>query len=274
VKASFAIVRSGILDYLLRGEIGYPEFGIYVAIHLQADFSTGIWWGSAPRLASIAPRATTLREVQRWMQTLTKTRLIRPFHAQGARGNYPVLINKYDVKIGALKGKRLNAWRSDSWKNPAYEPCVETGALDDTEGSDVTIIERAPYQYSRTKRQNAVPTLGNAPSQDAITLALRLKQQIVRNIPTFKHTERMERKWARDADVMLRLDGRTTQQICELIDWCQQDRFWQTIILSMSKLREKFDQLTAKKNASAKGGRNHAEQRDIDNLKIAGFRVA
>ena len=42
---------------------------------------------------------------------------------------------------------------------------------------------------------------------------------------------------------MLDRDGRTVEQVRYLIDWSQRDEFWRTNILSMSKLREKFDQL-------------------------------
>jgi hypothetical protein len=132
----YAILRSGILEHLLAGKLGYPEVGVYATIHLQADFSTGVWVGSAPRLFAAAPRGTSLRQIQRWMRTLVEIGFLRPFHEQGSRGNYPVLIDKYDVKVGALRGMRLNAWKSEFWKKPFYEPCAD----DDAEG----VAEGAP----------------------------------------------------------------------------------------------------------------------------------
>ena len=44
---------------------------------------------------------------------------------------------------------------------------------------------------------------------------------------------------------MRRIDKRTEEQIRYLIEWCQQDSFWQGNILSTKKLREKFDTLVA-----------------------------
>ena len=273
MRSSFAIIRSGILDYLLRGEIGYRELGIYVAIHLQADFKTGIWWGSAPRLLSGSQRAMSLRQVQRSMQILRRARLLRPFHVLGVRSNYPVLINKYEVKIGTLKGKRLNAWASASWQKPTYESCVEADALDDAVDDIVAAVERAPYQYPRRNIQEAVPP-SNVPSSDGIKLAAHLRERILINNPTARISKRQERGWAMVADLMIRVDDRPPFRILELMDWAEADPFWRTNILSMSKLREKFDQLTIKMNTCAKGGFNRAEQRDIDNLRIAGFRVS
>lgn len=145
VSASFAIIRGGILDHLVRGRVGLFELGLYTVVHLQADFSTGIWWGSAPRLVGSAPRGTSLRDVQRGLETLKDCSFLRPFHIEGKRGNYPVLIHKYDVRIGAQKGKRLNAWKSLSWEKRTYEVCAEDVAE--------SVAEDAPYQYSVDSNQ-------------------------------------------------------------------------------------------------------------------------
>jgi len=42
---------------------------------------------------------------------------------------------------------------------------------------------------------------------------------------------------------MMTVDGRTEQQIHAAIDWCQSDEFWRSNVLSMPKLREKYEQL-------------------------------
>ena len=49
--------------------------------------------------------------------------------------------------------------------------------------------------------------------------------------------------WTDAARLMLDRDGRTEDEIHAAIDWCQSHHFWRTNILSMPKLREKFDQL-------------------------------
>jgi hypothetical protein len=150
----FAILRSGILDHLLAGKLGYGELGIYAAVHLQADFRTGIWIGSAPRILATAPRGTSLREVQRRLQTLTEIRFLRPFHTHGARGNFPWLIDKYEVKLGALKGKRLNAWQSVSWRSPFYECCAQDDADSVADARAEGVAEDAPYHESGGSRKD------------------------------------------------------------------------------------------------------------------------
>ena len=55
--------------------------------------------------------------------------------------------------------------------------------------------------------------------------------------------------WSKDVDKMIRIDNRTEEQIKYIIDWLysgtSQANFWRKNILSISKLRQKFDQLIA-----------------------------
>jgi hypothetical protein len=81
------------------------------------------------------------------------------------------------------------------------------------------------------------------PSHEAEKLAALLASEIRRNKPDYRIKPSQERQWAMTADRMLRLDGRQPEQIAELIRWAQRDEFWCSNILSMEKLREKFDQL-------------------------------
>ena len=43
--------------------------------------------------------------------------------------------------------------------------------------------------------------------------------------------------------MMIRLDGRTPERIEAVIRWCREDAFWQSNILSTTKLRKHFDRL-------------------------------
>lgn len=49
--------------------------------------------------------------------------------------------------------------------------------------------------------------------------------------------------WRDAARRLIDRDGRSVEQIIRAIDWCQDDDFWRSNILSMPKLREKYDQL-------------------------------
>lgn len=54
--------------------------------------------------------------------------------------------------------------------------------------------------------------------------------------------------WADDVRKMNQLDHRPFEKIHKMIDWCQLDTFWQTNILSASKLRSKYDTMAAQAN--------------------------
>lgn len=156
----FIPIYPGILDYLLRGDISRSEFGLYVVMHAQADFSTGIWTGSAPRIAGSAPRGAELRAIQREMQRLADIGLVKHFHKHGARGNFPWLINKYICRFGALRGKQLNAALSTSLRDLRYESCAESDAE--------SVAVSAPYQEVRVKREEKLKPPARVTPEDSL----------------------------------------------------------------------------------------------------------
>jgi hypothetical protein len=64
------------------------------------------------------------------------------------------------------------------------------------------------------------------------------------------HKEPNISAWAKEVDKMIRIDKRTPEQIKAVINWCQQDSFWQNNILSTAKLREQYDKLFLKMKQS------------------------
>ena len=78
------------------------------------------------------------------------------------------------------------------------------------------------------------------------------------------------KRWHDAARLMLERDGRSEEQIHRAIDWCQDDEFWRSNILSMPKLREKYDQLRLAANRS--NGRTTTKDR-VRQAAEAGRRV-
>lgn len=75
-------------------------------------------------------------------------------------------------------------------------------------------------------------------------LSLRLLKNIRKNNAEFK--EPNLQNWSDVFRLMMERDRRSEEQIAYLIDWCQQDSFWKSNILSPAKLRKHFDQLFLK----------------------------
>lgn len=68
----------------------------------------------------------------------------------------------------------------------------------------------------------------------------------------------LEPNWAQWANVirlMRELDLRSHRDICEQYDWVSRDAFWCSNVLSPQKLRQKWDQLTARRNAAPVTGK-------------------
>lgn len=50
---------------------------------------------------------------------------------------------------------------------------------------------------------------------------------------------------------LIRIDKHTEEEIIEMIDWCQADEFWHTVILSTTKLRKHFETMKIRKEQGA-----------------------
>ncbi|PKN37678.1 MAG: hypothetical protein CVU62_08105 [Deltaproteobacteria bacterium HGW-Deltaproteobacteria-2] len=77
-----------------------------------------------------------------------------------------------------------------------------------------------------------------------IRLAELLLKNILSRLPGYKKPN--IQSWARHIDFMIRIDKRDPSDISKVIEWSQQDKFWQSNILSTGKLRKQYDQLKAK----------------------------
>lgn len=79
------------------------------------------------------------------------------------------------------------------------------------------------------------------------------------------------KRWEDACRLMLDRDGRTPEQVAYLIDWSQSDSFWKSNILSMPKLRDKFDQLRLQAT-SRNGPSNSNQKQDQINARAARLR--
>ncbi len=114
-------------------------------------------------------------------------------------------------------------------------------------------------------RRRETPVNQAEPSEEAQNLASLLRKRILENNPKAKITAKQFSKWAVEADRMMRLDKRTAEEVRDLINWSQADMFWSKNILSMTKLREQFDQLTVRRKSKQK--QNEGEYGESEDYK-------
>ena len=56
-------------------------------------------------------------------------------------------------------------------------------------------------------------------------------------------TPRITAAWRKQARLMIDRDGRSVEEITRIIDWVDGNDFWRANVLSLPKLRQKFDTL-------------------------------
>ena len=128
--------------------------------------------------------------------------------------------------------KKLNRERANKRRNPNSNAVVRTDksnnnafiTLPDTDtdtDTDIKIVEHLLHKDLATLL--ALRIFANGSKQPAVTL-----------------------EWIKDIRLMMERDNRTYDEIHYIINWCQDDLFWRSNILSPSKLRKQFDQLVLK----------------------------
>lgn len=114
--------------------------------------------------------------------------------------------------------------------------------FDDTTPLKMSTVE-VPSPYIGKKKNNTLTSKQVRPDVQEVCehLSRRIKENSVK-----KGTGTITTQWREDARKLIDLDGVKPGVIHAVIDWCQNDSFWKGNILSMRKLREKFDQLALK----------------------------
>jgi hypothetical protein len=110
------------------------------------------------------------------------------------------------------------------------------------------------------KKPKAKPDDG-APREDVERICQHLAARI-----EAKGSKRpsVTKTWRDEARLMLDNDGRPEENVHKAIDWCQDSGFWHSKVMSVPKLREKFDQLRLEADQERKrrsGSNGHGDMR-------------
>lgn len=120
-SGGFIAVRRGLLEHLRRGKLTELEALTFIIILGLANPHTGIWWGSAKSLWGEYPFYGNERRARRALEGLASKWYIKRLSTPGKHSNYPILIDKYEVKVGEKVGLRLNARKSRNERRLCYE---------------------------------------------------------------------------------------------------------------------------------------------------------
>ena len=131
-------LRRGLTEHLRAGRLNLFELGVYAHLLFCADFRTGIQLNSAIHIYYSTGQQDPIRNIQRALECLEKAEYIKRFIVKGKKGDYPILIHRYEVTDGALKGQRLDALSTTTPSELVYFPSVDVDVDNDADG-DVTL---------------------------------------------------------------------------------------------------------------------------------------
>lgn len=146
----------------------------------------------------------------------------------------------------ATQGLLINIDNYGVYQNPKnYE---SNGEDNDEKVMRATREQREPNNINKNVKNAENEKKGNTsrPKFEIydMELAELLFKRMRENNPSVKQPNL--NKWAEEVRLMRERDQRTVEQIKYLINWTQNDSFWKANILSISKLRKKWDQLVIK----------------------------
>lgn len=151
-----------------------------------------------------------------------------------------------------LRNRRM--WREDKLKRQAALRKKKQRQRDLKNGvsrsshKDVTTAIPSPIPFPVTKVTKEIKIKNK---EHSLFLSNLLLEKIKERNPKFKKPDIM--KWAVHIDRLIRLNKRNPDEIKKVIEWCQDDDFWQDNVLSTAKLRKQYDQLFLKWQKATKG---------------------
>lgn len=143
------------------------------------------------------------------------------------------------AQVEALKAKRAEAGRKGGRARAANQANAEASATANGKHSG-TKIQPPTETYTDNSGTTFLRTSDEPPRDDVERVCQHLADAVKANGSKRPH---VSERWRTEARRLIDLDGRTPDQIIRAIDWCQSDAFWRANVLSMPKLREKYDQL-------------------------------
>lgn len=215
-----------------------------------------------PSVGRLARKANiSERTVQRCIQSLIGLGELEVEFGSGHRASrYTVLMKEGRQSVTPPADEKVD--RGDNL-SPQPRQTDTTGASDchpsgDTAGT-LTVLEPSVEPSENHPGSAAAPRDAGrkpkAPKTDpAVVDALcKLLADLIEQNGSKRPT--VTKAWQDACRLMIERDDRDPVKITNAIKWCQADEFWRANILSMPKLREKYDQIRLAAQRQANGGR-------------------
>jgi len=148
-------------------------------------------------------------------------------------------------------------------KQKVKHACAVLKELEDrVVGCEVSLKNLQDLRHLLEKPHTTDKKTTGSVSLGALELCSKLWELIQERKRNFRRPDMVQ--WGHDMDKIIRIDKRTPQELGEIIEWCQQDDFWQNNILSPSKLRKQLDRLELQMQRDHKWKRNRSVASTVD----------
>ena len=219
--------------------LGLEYRGLMHSILVRTNHKPQIFRGYGVPVGSLAV------VVSKWCEELglTRQKLQRMLHKLESKPDEFIKIQNVGNRFLIIKVLNWHLYQSPP-KDERATDVTTNNTTDNTTDVTTTVTTEQEDKNNNTKNPPISPLEGG----EAFRLSELLFSLIQQNNPKAKKPN--FKTWARTMDRMIRLDGRTTADLEEVIKWCQANEFWHTNILSVAKLRKQFDQLWLKMRGS------------------------
>ncbi len=144
----------------------------------------------------------------------------------------------------------------EAYRNRIVDLPTKPDCLRKKPGNDRDNLRKKPLNEMKVNETKDKRSLSEKFSDDSLEMkmAVYMKERILETYPGAKIPTNLN-AWCGTLDRLMRIDGRTKEQIAAVMKWIYADEFWCTNIRSPEKLREKWDTiwLQMQKQAVKKG---------------------
>jgi len=134
------------------------------------------------------------------------------------------------------------------WKKPYKSTKKRRSAEEDKNDAQVVPIREEKRKEEKREENTSVISPKKISDTD-IRLTNLLIEKILENDPKSRVqriAQKRKENWHNECRKLREIDNRSPEDIEAIINWCQEDDFEKTVVLSMPKLRERFDCLWLK----------------------------
>lgn len=235
-------------DLVMTNQLSTGQIALWHALMHINNKCAWQGWFSVPNLTLELHTGMSRQGIQKARNTLKQKGII-DFNPNGTKATTYRLLS---MSTGFVSGEKNISDMSNSFQvgcQDGFQDSFQVGC------QDGSTLNKPNQTKPNIKDANASSSLNHFDeNSDEMKLAMLLFGRMRKNNPTCK--EPNFQSWCKHVDLMLRVDKRTPKEIQDIIVFSQRDSFWMGNILSTKKLREKFDQLTAKMKAPPTGKTN------------------